>query len=174
MIKNRKIFVAFILFSIIILHISNLFASTLKLDITTDKEKIKKGDEFTITVKWDKEMQAADFTLNYDSKKLEFIESNIDDMFIDNSEKGKLKTAWVSVDDTNKTSIEYKFKAKKTGKMKFSTEVTGGFADGNLEMPSDYSNATLTIGKTNILPFIIIFIIIILLLIFLKNKKIKK
>ena len=91
-------------------------------------------------------MQAADFSLNYDSKKLQYIKSDIDDVFVNNDEnKGILNTSWVSLDDTDKNEIEYTFKVKKEGKTKFSTTVNGGFSTGQLEIPNNYNEGGLTV-----------------------------
>ena len=51
--------------------------STLKLDLTANKTKIKIGQEIKIKVSWNYGMQAADFYLDYDSEKLEFIKADI-------------------------------------------------------------------------------------------------
>lgn len=150
-----------------------VFASPLSLKITSDKTKFKKNDEITIEVNWEQEMQAADFSLNYDANKLEYIESDVDDTFINAQEAGKIKTVWISWDDTNKTNIKYKFKVLKAGKLKFTANVEGGFADGNLDIPEKYENGQLTIGSTSIFQYILIVVavIIIVFIIIIINKK---
>ena len=124
-------------------------------------------------------MQAEDFSLNYDSKKLEYIKSDIDDVFINNAtEEGVLKTAWVSMDNTDKTEIEYTFKIKSVGQIKFTTTINGGFSTGELEVPNEYKEGELIIKiPENHTFFIIIFISIIaivLILIIKEGRKFKE
>ena len=160
---------------LVLLLTTTVFASTLSLKIKADKTKVKKNDEVTIEVNWEQDMQAADFSLYYDAQKLEFVKSDIEDMFINKEEAGKIKTVWVSMDDTNRTNIKYTFKVIKEGKMEFSTKVEGGFANGQLEMPTDYEDGKLTIGGANLLVIIIIIVAVLVLiclaLAVVKNKK---
>lgn len=170
---KNKLFKITILTIMIIMYLQIFaFASTLKLDITSDKEQIKVGEEVKITVSWDTEMQAADFSLLYDSKRLEYVGSNLEDDFINNTE-GELKTAWFSIDNTDKTEIEYTFKAKKSGKVDISTKVNGGFATGTLQIPGTYDEGKLEIKVLgNPVIFIIsIAVILIILFIALRIKK---
>ena len=148
------------------------FANTLTLNMKVDKEEIKIGDEIKITVSWDKEMQAADFYLNYNSKKLEFVTCNVDELFVNNNaEEGKIKTSWVSLDDSNKTEIEYTFKVKKGGKAKFTTTIDGGFATGELEVPTQYNNGELLLKITGdyTIIYVLSIIIITITIIFIKK-----
>ena len=168
---KKKLIVSIALFVLIIT--SYVYAFTLNIDILADKNKVRKIDEVTIEVKWDKEMQAADFSLNYDSKKLEYIKSDIDDIYIDSTENGVIKTAWISIDNTNKTNIKYIFKVLKTGKLKFNINVDGGFATGELEIPSDYNVNELKIESSNTL-LIVIIILIVLIIVFIVTKIILK
>lgn len=180
--KKKKLIVsAFLLFTIFItnlLILNPVYADTLKLNITSDKEKIKNGEEIKIRVLWNQEMQAADYCLNYDASKLEYIKSDIDDVYINNdSKEGKIKTAWVSIDDSKKTSIEYIFKIKNNGQLKFTTNVDGGFATENMEVPDKYQDGELTIGtqENNTFIFFIVGIVIVIILLFIiiNNKKSK-
>ena len=170
--KRNKIYILTIVF--IFLLMTNVFAETLKLTISSDKTEFKKNDEITIEVNWEQGMQAADYILNYDSKKLEFIESDVEDIFLDKKEEGKIRTAWFSLDDTDKTSIKYKFKVLKTGKLEFTANVEGGFANGEMQSPDNYENGKLTIGKSNTLIIVIIVAIVIVAIIVLLMKKSKK
>ena len=175
--KVGRIIVFLISIIILLVFYNNVYASTLKIDITSDRVELKVGEEIRIKVKWDNAMQAADFYLNYDSDKLEYLKADIDDVFIsNNANEGKIKTAWVSMDDTEKTSIEYTFKIKNNGQLKFSTSVNGGFATENIEVPNEYSEGELIIGTRenyNIIYIIIVIIVIsfILYLFIIKRKK---
>ena len=174
--KKKLLKTLIIALAIIIFTQITVFANTLKLDLTADKDNLKINEEVKITVSWSEGMQAADFSIKYDHEKLEFVKSELADDFI-NSEEGELKTAWFSMDDIDKTQIEYTFKAKKAGKVELSTQINGGFATGELEMPTDYENATLTIKIAqnpivNILKIIgIITIILIIIMIVIKKRK---
>ncbi len=156
-----------------------VFADTLNINIkTTNKGKIKVGDKVKVIVYWDKGMQAADYILKYDSEKLEFIKTDLKDDYINNA-NGQVKTAWFSIDDKDKTKIEYIFKAKKSGTANLETIINGGFATGNLEMPTEYTegNLQLEIQEANIflkILKVIAIIIIILMLINLILKKLQK
>ena len=142
--KKKLLKTLIIALAIIIFTQITVFANTLKLNLVADKNNLKINEEVKITVSWSEKMQAADFSIKYDQEKLEFVRSELADDFI-NSEEGDLKTAWFSMDDVDKTKIEYTFKAKKAGKVELSTQINGGFATGELEMPTNYENATLTL-----------------------------
>lgn len=175
--KNKIKKISFLLLMFIILMKVTIFADILNINIKANKEKVNVGDKVKITVSWDKGMQAADFILMYDSEKLEFIKGDLKDDYIHN-ENGKVKTAWFSMDDTDKTKIEYTFKAKKTGKTELETKVNGGFATGTLLMPTGYNEGKLQLEIKDANPVlkilkIITFVIIILLLIAFIIKKLK-
>lgn len=170
--KTKKILLVIVaIFSLIILQ-SSVFANELTLTISNDKEKIKVEDEIKIKVSWNKAMQAADFELNYDTKKVEYIKSDIDDVYVNNDEKqGIIKTSWVSFDNTDKTEIEYTFKVKKGGQVKFTTATDGGFATGKLETPTKYNNGELILkipGNYRII-YVLLIIIIFITIIFIKK-----
>ena len=170
--KTKTIFITLLtIFTLIILK-SSAFANELTLTINTDKEKIKIEDEIKIKVSWDKPMQAADFELNYDTKKVEYIKSDIDDVYVANNEEaGIIKTSWVSLDNTDKTEIEYTFKVKKSGKAKFTTTTDGGFATGELEIPTKYNDGELILkisGNYTII-YVLAIIIITIIIIFIKK-----
>ena len=75
----------------------------LNLNISSNSERVNIGDEIKVTVNWNENMQAADFSLMYDSKKLEFVEADIEDYYINSDNEGEVKTAWFSLDNTDKT-----------------------------------------------------------------------
>lgn len=170
--KTKIIFVIIIaIFALIILQ-STVFASELTLNISANKEEVNVEDEIKIKVSWDKAMQAADFELSYDTKKLEYLNSNIDYVYVNNNEKeGIVKTSWISLDNTDKTEIEYTFKVKKCGKAKFTTKTNGGFATGELEVPNKYNDSELVIkiSCNYTVVSILIIIIVIVTAIFVKK-----
>lgn len=181
--KNKLIKTIILALMIILFMQIEIFANTLILNITTEKQEVKVGDKFKVIVSWDKEMQAADFYLKYDSEKVEYIEADIADDYINSEDKGQVRTAWFSMDNTDKTQIEYTFKAKKSGRVNFETSVdSGGFATGNLQIPNRYKegNLTIEISQNPIITVITIAgIIIIALIIFItvriiNNKRGKK
>lgn len=170
--KTKTIFIIIVvIFTLIILQ-SSVFANELTLTISTDKEEIKVEDEVKIKVSWNEAMQAADFELNYDTTKVEYIKSDIDDIYVANNEKlGTVKTSWVSLDNTDKTEIEYTFKIKKGGRAKFTTTINGGFATGTLEMPTKYNDGELIlkISGDYIIIYVLFTIIITIIIIFIKK-----
>ena len=170
--KAKKILIIIAaIFTLIILQ-SSVFANELILTISTDNREIKVEDEIKIKVSWNKAMQAADFELNYDTTKVEYVKSDIDDVYVTNNEKqGIVKTSWVSLDNTDKTEIEYTFKVKKGGKAKFTTTTDGGFATGELEIPSKYKEGELVLkisGNYTII-YVIAIVVIIIIIIFIKK-----
>lgn len=170
--NTKKILIILLAIFILIILQSSAFANELILTISTDKEEIKIEDEIKIKVSWNKAMQAADFELNYDTKKVEYIKSDIDDVYITNNEKqGIIKTSWVSLDNTDKTEIEYTFKIKKGGKAKFTTTIDGGFATGKLEIPTKYNDGELILnipGNYTIIYILSIIAITIIIILFKK------
>lgn len=172
---KKKILISIILLMIVCVQIP-VFARELTINILTEQNEIKKGDEFTVKVTWNQGMQAADFSLKYDSEKIEFIKSNLEEIYI-NNENGEVKTSWFSMDDIDKTEIEYIFRAKKGGKAEFFTKINGGFATGELEIPEQYiqNNLIVQVQGNNVI-FIVLSIIIVLLMILLilKNRGKKK
>ena len=172
---KKKLLISIILLIIVCVQIP-VFARDLTINILTEQNEIKKGDEFTVKVTWDQGMQAADFSLKYDGEKIEFINSNLEEFYI-NNEEGEVKTSWFSMDDTNKTEIEYIFKAKKSGKVEFSTKINGGFATGELEIPEQYIQNNLIVqvqGNNVIIIVLTIIIALLIILLILKNRRKRK
>ena len=91
----RKRYIIVILFLIILNLTCVVNANTLTLDLKTSANTISIDDEVIITVDWKEKMQAADFILEYDSQKLEFIESDIDENFT-NTKDNQLLVSWFS------------------------------------------------------------------------------
>ena len=147
---KKKICYCFTLICIIFLMFCNSSkAETLVLNVISDKDKIDVGDEITVTVDWKQKMQAADFVLNYNQDKFEFIGSDIEETFY-KADTSKVKVVWVSIDDTDKTKISFKFKALRSGNAKFSATVDGGFATGTLAIPESYKmgDTMVVVNKT--------------------------
>lgn len=173
---KKAINIIFLLIILLTLTTS-VYAATLNLDVTSNKEKVNVDDEIIITIDWQEGMQAADFILNYDSNKFQFININIEDTFY-KVEDNRIKIAWFSLDNTDKTSIDITFKAVESGKAKFETKIDGGFATGELVIPDNYNTGSVSV-KVNgivenyIIPVIIVaaIIIIIIALIGIKKKK---
>ena len=167
-----------IIFVQLVLLETVVMAFTLKLNVTSNKENLNVGEEVVITIDWKDGMQAADFILNYDNKNFEFVNIDIDDTFY-KVEDSKVKIAWVSLNDIDKTSINVTFKALKPGKASFSTEISGGFATGELVLPDNYDTGN-TIVKVNgftiesMIPIIILIAIIFAIIVLIKANKSKK
>lgn len=171
-------------FRIILLILLSLlmFSSTiygvekLNLEINVSKEEIKVGDKITVTVDWEQRMQAADFSLLYDKEKLEYISSDIEDVFVNNKDN-KVIVAWFSDNNTDKTKVEFKFKAIEEGKVALRTKIEGGFATGEIVQPREYDEGNKTIeileGSKVTSSLIVIIILFIIFSIFIINKKIK-
>lgn len=167
-----------IIFTLMIIILNSVvYASTLNLEVTSNKEKVNVDEEIVVTIDWKEGMQAADFILNYDNKKFEFVSIDIEDKFY-KIENSKLKIVWVSLDDTDKTSIDVTFKALKPGKANFWAEISGGFATGELVLPDNYNTGSTTV-KVNgftieyIIPIVIAVVVIIIIIVLVSTKKVK-
>lgn len=137
---KKKMMTSILVFLFIIICIKiNSFASVLDISISSNKESCNVGDEINVQVSWTEKMQAAGFTLDYDSNKIEFVSASIGDSFYNTENKGKIEVAWASFDDTDCTSMSFKFKAIGEGSCNVSVSNPSGFADGNLEVPTDYN-----------------------------------
>ena len=174
--KNKVLKIVILTLMIINLIQIAVFANELTLNIATDKTETRVGDKIKVVVSWDQGMQAADFYLNYDSEKLKFIKADIEKDFINSEKEGQVKTAWFSADNTDKTQIEYTFKAKESGTAEFKTKINGGFATGELEIPNKYKNGKLTIeiAKQSLIirilkVLVVVIIVVVILLIIKKN-----
>jgi len=115
-------------------------AATLTLITTVNKESVTVGETITVTVNWNQGMQAADFILNYDAEKLDYISSDLGARATNKS--GKIIVAWYSDDNTDKTKAEFSFKTKAEGTTEFSVKIDGGFADKNVVKPDAYDVTT--------------------------------
>ena len=118
-------------------------AAELTLKTTTDKKELSVGGEVVLTVDWTEGMQAADFILNYDKEKVEYVSSSIGNDYLTNDvTNGKVKVVWISLNDKDMTKVSFTFKAKAEGEAKFSTEIDGGFANGEMVSPDSYDVKT--------------------------------
>lgn len=173
----KKILSITFLLMIILLN-SVVYALTLNLDITSNKEKVDVDEEIVVTVDWKEEMQAADFILNYDSSKFEFVNIDIENDFYTIKDNA-IEIVWFSLDETDKTSISVTFKALNPGKAKFSTEIDGGFATGELVIPDNYNTNSTTVkvnGFTtgNIILGVVAVIVLILIGVFILKRTKRK
>jgi len=173
--KTYRIILITIL-SLLMLNSTIFAVDKLNLEINVLKEEIKVGDKFTVTIDWEQGMQAADYSLLYDSEKLEYIGSDLEGLFV-NDDGNKIMVSWFSDNNTDKNKMEFKFKAIKEGKVTLKTKIEGGFATGELVQPDEYNEGNKTIeileGKVATIPIVIGIILFIIFLIFIKNKKIK-
>ena len=168
---KKKISIIFLL--MIILLNSVVYATTLNLDVKSNKERLEVGEEVVITVDWKEGMQAADFILKYDDSKFEFKSIDIENDFY-KVKDSQIEVVWISLDDVDKTSMNVIFKALNPGKSSFSAEVAGGFATGELVMPTDYNDGKTTVKvngfSSETLLYIGIPVIIIIIAIFVIRK----
>lgn len=139
----KKIITTIILLTFVILISFNVVSAyNLELVLSADKTDVKVGDEVTVYLTLSKGMQAADFTINYDSNLLEFKSTSLDNNFYTTKEPGKITCSWFDTNDTNK--FTFTFTAKSTGIAKFTT-TTENFYDGNLQSASSYNEGNLNI-----------------------------
>lgn len=147
----KKILTSIILFLfIILLYFNVVSAYNLELILSADKTDVKVGDKVTVTLSLSQGMQAADFTINYDSNLLKFETASLGQNFYSTKEPGKIICSWFDTKDT--TKFTFTFSAISSGTAKFTT-TTENFYDGNLQSASSYNEGNLNIkllSSTNI------------------------
>ena len=142
--KNKILIISTILVVIMSVFIGSVFAlENLNISITTSNANAKVDDVIDIYVNWKEKMQAADYILNYDSDKLEFISANISEDNYSVKTLGKINVCWYSGSD-ELTGMTFKFKVIGEGDANLNVEVEA-FANENLERPSDYNSTPLVI-----------------------------
>ena len=148
--KKLKItFIIGMMISIIMALTSVVKAESLTITPSASSSTVKKGENVTITVRWSKAMEAADYVLNYDSSKMQFVSASIESSYYSVG-SGKVKVAWASLDGNSLSSMSFTFKALvDSGSASFNVSIDGGFSDGNLVRPDSYNtNATATVNLT--------------------------
>ena len=142
--KNKILIISTILVVIISIFTNSVYAlENLNISITTSNSNAKVDDVIDIYVNWKEKMQAADYILNYDSDKLEFISANISEDNYSVKTLGKINVCWYSGSD-ELTGMTFKFKVIGEGEAYLNVEVEA-FANENLERPSDYNSIPLVI-----------------------------
>lgn len=142
--KIKKELITILIFALIL--IINLqvrvVASTLTLNVTTDKNSYKIDEIAEVTADWKENMQATSFKIAYDSEKLEFVSASINENFYNSKTAGEISINWASLEGTDLTQIKFQFKALKEGKADVRIKEVTAFADGNLVSPTDYDIST--------------------------------
>lgn len=118
------------------------FASTLTLNLSTDKKQYETGDKIIVTVDWTEKMQAAGFKIKYDADKLEFISADIKDTFYNVETAGEISINWASMEETELTKMTFELKVTKAGEAKIFIQSVDDFADKNLSRPTSYDYTT--------------------------------
>ena len=152
-IKLKKRINIIIVFTLIILLLIkfNVFAvEVLILKTLTDKETYSVNDVVTVTIDWKNGMQAASYTINYDSDKLEFKSANIAESFYNSTKAGELKINWASMNEEDFTKMTFEFITIKKGNANISVSNVEAFADGNIVSPDKYDFSTYGKKEINI------------------------
>ena len=106
------------------------------------------GEQVTFRVNWQEDMQATGFTIAYSNDGLEFLRATIENNFYDVDEENvKIDVEWTSLEEVDKTSIDFTFRVTETGTFSVEVETITAFANGDLETPEviipDYNKATI-------------------------------
>jgi len=141
-IKKKAIKILMITLALILCLQTKIFASTLTLNVTTDKDDYKVSEIVEVTVDWEENMQASSFKIGYDSEKLEFTSASINENFYNSKNKGEISINWASFEGKDLTQIKFQFKALKEGNADVGIKEVSAFADGNLLIPSSYDIST--------------------------------
>ena len=142
--KIQKKFIKLLIFALILIISlqARVFATTLTLTVTTDKDNYKVSETINVTVNWKENMQATSFKIGYDSDKLEFVSASINENFYNSKNAGEISINWASLEGTDLTQIKFQFKSLKEGKTDIAIKEVSAFADGNLVCPSSYDIST--------------------------------
>lgn len=142
--KVQKKLIKILMFALILIIIlkTRAFASTLTLEITTNKDNYKISEIIDVTVDWKENMQATSFKIEYNSENLEFVSASINENFYNSKNAGEISINWASLEGTDLTQIKFQFKALKEGKTEVGIKEVSAFADGNLVSPTSYDFST--------------------------------
>lgn len=142
--KIQKKFIKLLIFALILIISlqTRVFASTLTLTVTTDKDNYKISETIEVTVDWKENMQATSFKIGYDSEKLEFVSASINGNFYNSKNPGEISINWASLEGTDLTQMKFQFKALKEGKTNVGIKEVSAFADDNLVSPTSYDIST--------------------------------
>ncbi len=119
-----------------------LFATALTLVTSTDKDFYNLEENVIVTVNWVEAMQAAGFTIKYDSTKLELKSASISDTYYNTETVGLVKVNWASMEEIDYTQMTFTFKAIGGGKTQISVESPNSFADKDLVSPESIDCTT--------------------------------
>ena len=192
---NNKNKIYIFLFSIIIVGIIGILVYAVKLssgkltsvyqvsnnsvifDSTTNLIDTSGGGE--IAKSWDNQYYYQNETTKYDIGKVSVVYEKLSDEVIIFGENHMVSEDGTVVKNTDKTSINFTFKALKPGKAEFSAEIDGGFATGELVMPDDYNTGSITVKINGFTLETLIYIsipvvLIIVVLLIIKKMKFKK
>lgn len=142
--KIQKKFIKLLIFALILIISlqTRVFATTLTLTVTTDKDNYKVNETIVVIVDWKENMQATSFKMGYDSEKLEFVSASINENFYNSKNSGEISINWASLEGTDLTQIKFQFKALKDGEANVGIKEVSAFADGNLVSPTSYDIST--------------------------------
>lgn len=119
-----------------------LFAAQLTLVTRSDKDFYNLEENVIVTVDWAEAMQAASFTLKYDSTKLKFESANISDTYYNTETEGLVKVNWASMEEVDYTQMIFTFKAIGGGETQISVENPHSFANKDLVSPESIDCVT--------------------------------
>lgn len=154
--KNKVLKISILTMILVILMQVDSFAAleTVTLNTKTDKDEYIIGDKVTVTVDWEKDAQAAGFTLKYDKDKLSFDSTTLGDNFYNADTAGEILFNWASFDGSNMKNVSFVLTAKVEGSTEISVQEAKGFADETMTPATDYEykNKTITISKEEVKP----------------------
>lgn len=148
--KRINIIIVFTLIILLLIKLNVFAVEILTLKTLTDKEIYSVNDVVTVTIDWNEGMQAASYTIKYDSDKLEFKSANIAESFYNKSKIGEIKINWASMNEEDFTKMVFEFIAIKTGKTNISVSNVDAFADGNVVSPTKYDYNTYGVKEIDI------------------------
>ena len=144
------------------------------VNLVADKTLIKSGEEVSVKLNADKNMQIAMFHIEYDKEKLQFIEEDLPGVTLkDYPEDGVVRIVYLDMSQKGTQELSFKFKAKENkggscdlSVTNFSVEFADDFTEYNeTNLKNSNFKTTITIQNTLSTKIIIITCIIVVLII---------
>ena len=148
--KTLRIIILTIILVLFVQLTSFAALGKLTLQVKTNKDTYKVGEEVTVTVDWTKEVEAAGFVLKYDKSKLAFASTSWGSNFYNSETAGKILFNWAAFDGKGITKVTFVFTTKEEGSSKIYVENAKGFADEELKQATGYEYKSKTIKISNV------------------------
>ena len=150
---SKKIISILMLLIMISASISSLIlpiyaaSEVLNVNVATDKIDYELNETVTVTVNWEKDMQAADFELQFDASKLRFSTCSLTEDYYNLYSAGRLLISWADDNETSIKEVTFTFTTLAKGETTINVKPRA-FDAGNFDTEYTYNagSKTITIG----------------------------